>query len=126
PRLTTSLSGRPRRGPSPRADSRMSRDHERGAHVSDVVVGVDLGGTKTAAALVRADGAVGPVRSVPTPATAGPEAVLDAVAGLVRDVVAHGGVLTAPDGTTTELTGPVTVSGLGVGTAGVVDTTSGT
>src|SRR5690606_6305560 len=58
--------------------------------VSDVVVGVDLGGTKTAAALVDAAGAIGPVRSVATPAQAGPAAVLDAVAGLVRDVVARG------------------------------------
>ncbi|WP_454086243.1 ROK family protein [Georgenia sp. Marseille-Q6866] len=94
--------------------------------MSDVVVGVDLGGTKTAAALVSAGGAVGPVRSVPTPAQQGSEAVLDAVAGLVREVVAHGGPLTAQDGTTTELSGPVAVSGLGVGTAGVVDTTTGT
>ncbi|WP_413450925.1 ROK family protein [Georgenia phoenicis] len=92
--------------------------------MSDIVVGVDLGGTKTAAAMVSADGALGPVRSVPTPAKLGPDAVLDAVAGLVREVVAHGGPLTAPDGT--ELGGPVTVRGVGVGSAGVVDTTTGT
>ncbi|MBM7817969.1 glucokinase [Cellulosimicrobium cellulans] len=78
----------------------------------DVVVGVDLGGTKTAAASVAPDGALGPVRSVPTPAAAGPEAVLDAVAGLVREVVAAAG---SPDG------GPARLRALGVGTAGVVD-----
>lgn len=78
----------------------------------DVVVGVDLGGTKTAAATVAPDGSLGTVRSVPTPAAAGPEAVLDAVAGLVREVVDAAG---SPDG------GPARLGALGVGTAGVVD-----
>ena len=78
----------------------------------DVVVGVDLGGTKTAAATVAPDGSLGTVRSVPTPAAAGPEAVLDAVAGLVREVVDAVG---SPDG------GPARLGALGVGTAGVVD-----
>ena len=37
-----------------------------------LVVGVDLGGTKMAAALVTADGALaGPLASVPTPARSG-------------------------------------------------------
>ncbi|HLT83773.1 MAG TPA: ROK family protein [Phototrophicaceae bacterium] len=95
--------------------------------MSDAVVGVDLGGTKIAAALVSEEGAVGPVRSVPTPSQEGPDAVLDTVAGLVRDVVARGGVLTAPDGTATATPDtPVRVSGVGVGTAGVVDSTAGT
>ena len=53
------------------------------------VVGVDLGGTKIAAALVAADGALlGPVLEAPTPAREGPRAVLDAVASLVAGVVA--------------------------------------
>jgi glucokinase len=73
-----------------------------------VVVGVDLGGTKTAAATVAADGTLGPVRAVPTPAAGGPDAVLDAVAGVVREVVAA-------------LPGAARLRGLGVGTAGVVD-----
>jgi len=94
--------------------------------VSDVVVGVDLGGTKTAAALVSADGAVGAVRTAPTPAQVGPQAVLDTVAALVREVVAAGGTLTAPDGTSTQVSAQVRIGGVGVGTAGVVDTTSGT
>ena len=76
-----------------------------------VVIGVDLGGTKTAAAAVSRDGGVGPLRTVPTPAQAGPGPILDAVAGLVREVAAGAG-------------GPVL--GLGVGTAGVVDVTTGT
>ncbi|WP_265522265.1 ROK family protein [Oerskovia flava] len=70
------------------------------------VVGVDLGGTKIAAARVDADGACGPVRTRPTPARRGPGAVLDAVADAVREVVDEsGGGLRA----------------LGLGTAGVVD-----
>lgn len=52
-----------------------------------LVVGVDLGGTKMAAALVTADGALaGPLASVPTPARSGPEAVLDAIASVVDTV----------------------------------------
>ncbi|QJW35059.1 ROK family protein [Cellulosimicrobium protaetiae] len=78
------------------------------AAARSVVVGVDLGGTKIAAATVAADGTLGPVRAVPTPAAAGPDAVLDAVAGLVREVVAA-------------LPGGARLRGLGVGTAGVVD-----
>jgi len=62
--------------------------------VSDIVVGVDLGGTKTAAALVR-------------------------------EVVAAGGTLTAPDGTSTQVPAQVRIRGVGVGTAGVVDTATG-
>jgi len=72
------------------------------------VVGVDVGGTKTSAALVSSGGSVGPVRTIPTPAASGGEAVLDAVAGLVR-VVAAGQA----------------IGGVGVGTAGVVDARTG-
>ncbi len=92
----------------------------------NVVVGVDLGGTKTAAALVNARGEVGPVRSVPTPAQEGPAAILDAVAGLVGEVVAHGGPLAPPGSMPTAEAGTsLTVTGVGIGTAGVVDTTTG-
>ena len=45
------------------------------------VVGVDVGGTKIAAALVSADGGLlGPVAEAPTPAREGAQAVLDAIA----------------------------------------------
>lgn len=75
------------------------------------VVAVDLGGTKTTAALVGPAGAVVGRVTVPTPAAQGPGAVLDAVvdaiAGLPADAVAL-------------------VSAVGVGTAGVVDTATGT
>ena len=50
-----------------------------------VLVGVDLGGTKIAAALVGADGALrSATLRAPTPADRGPGAVLDAVADLVE------------------------------------------
>ena len=56
------------------------------------VVAVDLGGTKTAAALVSRDGSLSGVLRVPTPAAIGPDAVLDAVARLVRSVIEQTGV----------------------------------
>ncbi|ERH16166.1 hypothetical protein HMPREF1549_02576, partial [Actinomyces johnsonii F0510] len=57
-----------------------------------LVVGLDLGGTKMAAALVGADGALqGPVASCPTPAHDGPAAMLDSISVLVQEVVAAGG-----------------------------------
>nr|WNW36456.1 ROK family protein [Streptomyces sp. Li-HN-5-13] len=71
-----------------------------------VVAGVDIGGTKTSAALVGPDGAVGPVVTVPTPAAEGPAAVLAAVAGAVRSL---GGEPAA----------------VGVGSAGVIDPVRG-
>ncbi|MDO5676140.1 MAG: ROK family protein [Propionibacteriaceae bacterium] len=70
-------------------------------------VGVDLGGTKTAVSLVSSDGVLGEVVSAPTPAAEGGAAVLDVVADLVRQVAADD------------------VVGLGIGTAGVVDSRAG-
>lgn len=72
-------------------------------------VGVDLGGTKTAVAVVAPDGTMGEVLTAPTPALAGGEAVLDAVADLAARAAA----------------GHDDVAGVGVGTAGVVDATRG-
>lgn len=71
------------------------------------VVAVDLGGTKTAAALVAGDGSLGEVLRAPTPAAAGPDAVLDTVTGLVVSVLDSAGVRD--------------VAGVGIGAAGVVD-----
>lgn len=68
------------------------------------VVGVDLGGTKTVAALVEPDGTRGPSVQAATPAADGPEAVLDVVAALVR-----------------EAAGEAAIAGVGVGTAGIVN-----
>ncbi|MBB1484168.1 ROK family protein [Tessaracoccus sp. MC1865] len=70
-------------------------------------VGVDLGGTKTAVALVSSDGVLGDVVTAPTPAAEGGEAVLDTVAALIRQIATED------------------VVGLGVGTAGVVDSRAG-
>ncbi|HLS14796.1 MAG TPA: ROK family protein [Beutenbergiaceae bacterium] len=75
------------------------------------VLGIDLGGTTTGAALVEASGDTGPVASTPTPAAAGPEAILDAVATVVTEVLNHGGPAPAA---------------VGIGTAGVVDVDRGT
>ncbi|MEV0157300.1 ROK family protein [Micromonospora sp. NPDC050686] len=72
------------------------------------VVGVDIGGTKTAAALVGPGAEVLARREVPTPARSGPDAVLDAAAGLAADLLGSAGA------------GPV-----GVGAAGTVDPASG-
>ncbi|MEO8266300.1 MAG: ROK family protein [Ilumatobacteraceae bacterium] len=71
---------------------------------------VDIGGTKIAAALVTVDGEMSERRESPTPADQGPGAVLDAVAELVADLV------------TSETGG---IAGVGIGTAGAVDTRSG-
>lgn len=68
-------------------------------------LGIDIGGTKTSAAVAAADGTLGPVRTEPTPR--GPQAVLDLVVDLIRD--------------RTALAAGAEITCLGVGTAGVVD-----
>lgn len=77
------------------------------------VVGVDLGGTKTAAGVVGEDGSVLFTDQVPTLNRAGGEAILDATAGLVRGLIAAA----ATDG--------VTVEAVGVGSAGVINAAEG-
>ena len=78
-----------------------------------LVVGLDLGGTKMAAALVDADGALqGPVSSCPTPAHEGPAAMLDAISGLISTVV--------ETGTHQEPGKAAAITAVGIGTAGVV------
>ncbi|OUC95802.1 ROK family protein [Streptosporangium minutum] len=70
-----------------------------------LVVGVDIGGTKTSAGLVDSSGTLLAVRTLPTPAAQGPAAVLDTAVGLVGEVASGAGDVTA----------------VGVGSAGVVD-----
>ncbi|MFG2221892.1 ROK family protein [Streptomyces sp. NPDC048644] len=53
-------------------------------------VGLDLGGTKIAAALVGADGTILARHTRPTPGEEGPEAVLDALAAATRAVLTGG------------------------------------
>lgn len=68
------------------------------------LLGVDVGGTKIAAGVVSADGALTASVVRPTPAAQGRTAVLDAIAAAVR-----------------ELPGWEDAEGLGIGTGGVVD-----
>ncbi|UJP41571.1 ROK family protein [Cellulomonas palmilytica] len=75
-----------------------------------LVVGVDVGGTKIAAATVDRAGRLGPLVQRPTNAARGPQAVLDAVAEAVHAVVADD---------------PRPLAAVGIGTAGVVDVTRG-
>ncbi|WP_333744540.1 ROK family protein [Streptomyces ardesiacus] len=77
-------------------------------HPDAPVIGLDLGGTKIAAALVGSDGTVLARHTRPTPATEGAEAVLDALA-------AAAGAVRGP-GTTA----------IGVAAAGVIDPVTGT
>ncbi|GAA1229312.1 glucokinase [Microbacterium phyllosphaerae] len=77
----------------------------------EVVLAVDIGGTKTAAALVDRDGALLRTETAPTRAAEGPVAVVSTVAGLARRLLA--GM-------------PVLLAGVGIGTAGVVNVSTGT
>ncbi|MBS1905876.1 MAG: ROK family protein [Actinobacteria bacterium] len=73
------------------------------------VLAVDIGGTKTAAALIGRTGEILASASAPTPAQAGPEAIVDGVLDLAARVAAHGPMPSAA----------------GIGTAGVVDVVRG-
>lgn len=75
-------------------------------------VGVDLGGTKIAAAVVDEHGRIHGRAQGATPAREGPAAVLAAVAAVVRAACADAGL---PEG-------PL---GVGIGTAGIVDSGTG-
>lgn len=75
-----------------------------------LVAALDIGGTKTTAALVTASGEVVGRHTAPTPGRSGAAAVLDTAAGLVEKLRAD-----APD----------VVRALGVGSAGVIDSGSG-
>ncbi|MFG1945351.1 ROK family protein [Nonomuraea sp. NPDC048826] len=70
-----------------------------------LVVGLDIGGTKTAAGVVDRTGAVLATATRPTPAGGGPEAILGTAAELVRSLDGRRGIVTA----------------VGVGSAGVID-----
>jgi glucokinase len=78
------------------------------------VIGVDLGGTKTAAGIVSEAGEVLMSGTIPTLNRTGGRAILDATATLVSGLVERA----AGAG--------LTVSGVGVGSAGVIDAASGT
>jgi glucokinase len=76
--------------------------------------GIDLGGTKIQVVVV--DGAhtvLGQAR-VPTPGTGGPDAVVDAIAGAVRDAAAAASLE------------PASLTGIGMGSPGTIDEAAGT
>ncbi|MFJ4295691.1 ROK family protein [Curtobacterium sp. NPDC089689] len=75
-----------------------------------IVLGIDIGGTKTAAGLVADDGSLRARVEAPTPAQAGPAAVIEQADQLARTL------LRGADGS---------VDGIGVGAAGVIDPGSG-
>ncbi|UKA50703.1 ROK family protein [Arthrobacter sp. FW305-123] len=78
------------------------------------VIGVDLGGTKTAAGVVAHSGEVLMSETIPTLNRAGGEAILDATAALITGLVER-----AADA-------GMSVSGVGIGSAGVIDAVAGT
>ncbi|MGR0161727.1 ROK family protein [Paenarthrobacter nitroguajacolicus] len=78
------------------------------------VIGVDLGGTKTAAGVVAPSGEVLMSETIPTLNRAGGEAILDATAALIAGLVER-----AADA-------GLSVSGVGIGSAGVIDAVTGT
>lgn len=77
------------------------------------VLGIDLGGTKTAAGVVDEDGRVLFAEQTPTPAREGAEAILDSTAELVHGLVRRANA------------GGMTPQALGIGAAGVIDAGTG-
>lgn len=77
------------------------------------VIGVDLGGTKTAAGVVSSSGEVLMSETIPTLNRAGGEAILDATATLIAGLVGRA------------VDAGLSVSGVGIGSAGVIDASSG-
>ncbi len=75
--------------------------------MSHHVIGVDIGGTKIAAAVVAPNGALASeVSSILTPVREGPEAIVDTVIGLCHQLIQRY---------------PETIHAIGIGTAGQVD-----
>ena len=99
-----------------------------------LAIGVDLGGTKIAAALVGRDGRVLETRQVPTPVESGPGAVLDRIAAqinqLVGSLAARATLSVAPQATLSvapqaTLSVAAPLYGVGIGSPGQVDSLSG-
>lgn len=79
--------------------------------MADVVLAVDIGGTKTAVGLADADDVILDEIAGPTPGAAGPAAIIASVVHLATTLLDR-----MPD---------ATLRGVGIGTAGVVDVGSG-
>lgn len=78
-----------------------------------VAIGVDIGGTKIAVGLVRQDGVILAIQTCPTPVKDGAEAILQQVISLCSELLAEA------------LKRELSVVGIGVGTAGQVDSQRG-
>lgn len=102
--MTPSVGPGPGPGPVGAEPAGVGAPERGGADPTQAILAVDIGGTKIAAGLVTADGAVTRRASRPTPAAAGGAAVLAAAIELGRQV-ADGSALRA----------------VGVGSAGVID-----
>lgn len=76
------------------------------------VIGVDLGGTQLRAALVTAEGQIGPVVRTPTLVAEGPEAVINRMLGLINELRS----MLPPDGE---------LLGIGIGAPGPLDPFTG-
>ncbi|MGV8911920.1 MAG: ROK family protein [Rhodoglobus sp.] len=80
--------------------------------MTGVVLAIDIGGTKTTAALVDRNGRLRDSATAATPAAQGPDAVVATIAELANGLVGRSSADT-------------TIRGVGVGTAGVVDVNTG-
>ena len=81
--------------------------------MSQFLAGVDLGGTSIKAALANGTGEIFVSDSVPTESHAGPVAVIERIAALVRRLISQGGNIGS-------------LAGIGVGIPGLVDVSTGT
>lgn len=95
-------------------EDRLPRDVRSDGSSEPVAIGIDIGGTKVAAGIVTRDGAVTHVSEGRTPDGGDPMKVVELVLSLLRRQRA------------TASTSGLLVSGIGVGTAGVVSPTLGT
>src|SRR5699024_2661747 len=130
--------GRTDGGPRRRRGGEGPRDRHRRRTAVRLpgIIAVDVGGTKIRAGSV-VDGVLGHVRTVPTPASAGAQEILDTIAEAAAAVIAEAG-RGGEDGTDRDAeaghsaaTGPgrgaaVSEWRIGVGAAGVIDPVTGT
>ncbi len=101
-------------GPEPATAETASAPPVAAPATPDLVGGIDLGGTKIAAAIIGADHSVISYSKRPTPDRGGPGDVVKAMVATIRDAAEAAGVQTSE------------LRGLGVGAPGSVDTATGT
>ena len=81
--------------------------------MNKLVLGVDVGGTKIAAAVVTGEGKVISRGSSPTSAQAGPQVVIDNIFATIDGVVSSSNVVLSQ------------LSGIGIAAAGIIDSENG-